>query len=48
MRLVIPMTKASNPFLINVGFLVKAEAGFQREFEFELPEVFLPPEMQLK
>ncbi len=42
------MKKASNPFLVNVGFLVKADAGSQREFEFELPEVFLPPDMQLK
>ncbi len=44
----IPMNKANNPLKINVGFIVNADAGFQREFEFELQEVFLPPETQLK
>ena len=42
------MKRGSNPFTINVGFLVKAEPGFEREFEFELPEVFLPPDTQLQ
>ena len=41
------MTKANNPLIINVGFVVKAEAGFEREFEFDLPELFIPPETNL-
>lgn len=46
-RLTIQMKRGNNPFAINVGFLVKAEAGFQREFEFDLSEVLLPPDLQL-
>jgi uncharacterized protein len=46
-EIVIHMTKGNNPLIINVGFVVKAEAGFEREFEFDLPELFIPPETNL-
>ena len=46
-EIAIHMTKANNPLIINVGFVVKAEAGFEREFEFDLPELFIPPETNL-
>lgn len=46
-EIVIHMAKANNPLLINVGFVVKAEAGFEREFEFDVPELFIPPETNL-
>ena len=41
------MSKAINPLKINVGFIVKAAVGYQRRFEFDLPELFLPPDIQL-
>jgi len=42
------MNKAKSPLKINVGFVVKADAGFQREFEFDVPEVILPPDTELR
>lgn len=41
------MTKGNNPLNINVGFVVNADAGFERVFEFDLPKVFVPPETEL-
>jgi uncharacterized protein len=42
-----PMTKAHNPLIINVGFLVKSDVGSQRDFEFEIEEIVLPPDLSL-
>lgn len=41
------MTKRENPLRINVGFLVKAEAGYSRTIEFEVPELVVPPDLTL-
>ncbi|MQC26312.1 MAG: DUF177 domain-containing protein [Chloroflexi bacterium] len=41
------MTQHINPLWINVGFIVKADAGYSRTFDFELPEVFLAPDLSL-
>jgi uncharacterized protein len=36
-----------NPLQINVGFIVNAEAGFHRTFEFDVPQLYLPPDLEL-
>jgi uncharacterized protein len=41
------MTQHINPLVINVGFIVSADAGFSRSFELDMEEVFLPPDLQL-
>jgi uncharacterized protein len=37
----------SNPLLINVGFLVKADAGYSRTIEFDVPEMVLGEDLTL-
>jgi uncharacterized protein len=39
------MTLRVNPLLINVGFLVKAEVGYSRTIEFDVPEMVLSPDL---
>jgi len=46
-EIAILMTKGNNPLNLNVGFVVNADAGFERVFEFDLPKVFVPPETEL-
>lgn len=41
------MTQHINPLRINVGFIVKAEAGYQRTFELDMADLFLPPDLTL-
>lgn len=41
------MAKRVNPLLINVGFLVKAEVGYARTIEFDVPEMVLAPDLTL-
>ena len=41
------MTQHINPLRINVGFIVNAEAGYSRTFEFELPELRFPDDLVL-
>ena len=36
-----------SPFRLNVGFIVNQSIGYSREFVFELPEVHLPPDLDL-
>lgn len=42
------MTKHINPLRINVGFLVNAEAGFSRTFEFDVEDLTVPPDLEVK
>lgn len=37
-----------NPLRINVGFIVKADAGYSRSFELDMERLFLPPDLQLE
>lgn len=39
------MTKHVNPLRINVGFLVKADAGYSRTIEFDVDEMVLSPDL---
>jgi uncharacterized protein len=36
-----------SPLRLNVGFVVAQSAGFSRDFPFDLPEVNIPPDLQL-
>lgn len=42
------MTKRVNPLRINVGFLVKADAGYSRTIEFDVEEMVLPPDLTIQ
>lgn len=37
-----------NPLRINVGFIVRADAGYSRSFEFDVERLFLPPDLDLQ
>lgn len=41
------MSKNTNPFRLNVGFIVSKDAGYSRDFEFDEPEVHIQPDMDL-
>lgn len=41
------MAKHNNPLLVNVGFLVKAEAGYNRTIEFDVPEMILAEDLSI-
>ncbi len=41
------MSDSNKPFLINIGFIVHQTVGFSREFPFDYPSVFLPPDTEL-
>jgi uncharacterized protein len=36
-----------NPLRINVGFIVKAEPGYNRVFELDVDQLYLPPDLLL-
>lgn len=41
----------SNPrdlFRLNVGFIIHENVGYTRDFPFEVPAVYLPPDLKLK
>lgn len=42
------MAKPNNPLRVNVGFLVKAEPGYSRTIEFDVPEMVLGSDLTLK
>ena len=42
------MSGSNNPFLLNVGFIVHQTVGYFRDFPFDFPDVFLPPDTKLK
>ena len=41
------MSNRNNPLRINVGFLVKAEAGYSRTIEFDVEQLVVPPDLTL-
>lgn len=41
------MADSTNPFLINVGFIAHQTVGYSREFPFDFPSAFLPPDTKL-
>jgi len=36
-----------SPLQLNVGFVVAQSAGFSRDFPFELPQINIPPDLQI-
>jgi uncharacterized protein len=36
-----------SPLRLNVGFVVAQSAGFNRDFPFDLPQINIPPDLQL-
>jgi uncharacterized protein len=42
------MSNRVNPLRINVGFLVKADAGYSRTIEFDVEEMVLPPDLSIE
>jgi len=42
------MAKRDNPLRINVGFLVKAEVGYSRTIEFDIPEMVMASDLTLR
>lgn len=41
------MSDPHSPLRLNVGFVVAQSAGFSRDFSFEIPQINLPPDLQL-
>lgn len=41
------MSKQATTFLLNVGFIAHEDIGYLREFNFEFPELHLPPDLDL-
>ncbi|NLG74275.1 MAG: DUF177 domain-containing protein [Chloroflexi bacterium] len=39
---------ANDLFRLNVGFIVHETAGYSRDFPFDVPEVWFPPDLYLK
>lgn len=44
----VAMTHRDNPLRINVGFLVKAEPGYSRTIEFDVPHMVLAPDLTVQ
>ena len=42
------MSNPHSPFRLNVGFIIHQNIGFSREFLFDIPQVHLPPDLDLK
>lgn len=42
------MNETRHPLRINVGFIIHAATGFIRDFEFEFPQLHLPPDLDLR
>lgn len=42
------MTRHIYPLRLNVGFLFNKALGFSRDFYFEYPELFIPPDLEVK
>lgn len=42
------VSDSNNPFLLNVGFIVHQTVGYVRDFPFDFPSIFLPPDMKLQ
>ena len=41
------MSDPHSPLRLNVGFVVAQSAGFSRDFPFDLPQINIPPDLQL-
>ena len=41
------MSDPHSPLRLNVGFVVAQFAGFSRDFPFDVPQISLPPDLQL-
>ena len=41
------MSDPHSPLRLNVGFVVAQSAGFSRDFPFELPQINIPPDLQI-
>jgi len=41
------MSNARNPLRINVGFILHEEVGYSHEFDFDLPELRLGPDLEV-
>jgi DUF177 domain-containing protein len=42
------VSDTTNPFILNVGFIVHQTVGYSREFPFDFPSVFLSPDIRLE
>ena len=41
------MSDPHSPLRLNVGFVIAQSAGFSRDFPFELPQINIPPDLQI-
>ena len=41
------MSDPHSPLRLNVGFIVAQSAGFNRDFPFDLPQINIPPDLQI-
>lgn len=41
------MSDLHSPLRLNVGFVVAQSAGFSRDFPFEIPQINIPPDLEL-
>ena len=41
------MSDPHSPLRLNVGFVVAQSAGFSRDFTFDLPQINIPPDLQV-
>jgi uncharacterized protein len=41
------VTNPRNQFRLNIGFIIHETVGYSRDFEFDLPGVHLPPDLDL-
>jgi len=41
------VSKNTNPFRLNVGFIVSQDVGYSRDFEYEEPSVHIDPDLDL-
>lgn len=42
------MSTPNNPLRLNIGFIVHEENGYTRDFNFDLPELHFPPDLDLR
>lgn len=41
------MSDPHSPLRLNVGFVVAQSAGFSRDFPFDLPQIYVPPDLKI-
>lgn len=42
------MTDSHSPLRLNVGFIIHQTIGYSRDFPFDVPQYYLPPDLQVK